>query len=114
MFSAWFGQSSGMLFFAAAITILAKGNGWINNLLSTNVMVKLGEISFATYMIHPIVIALYQRQQFGLTHGQDAVIVIATVYALSYAIYTFYEEPVRALVTGRKRTQAPPSAHAAT
>ena len=56
--SMWAKCSGGMLFHALCIFVFAQSNGWIGRFFSTRIMIYLGEISFALYMVHRIVIIL--------------------------------------------------------
>lgn len=91
----WITSSSGFLLFAVAIWVFAQGRGWVAWLLAQRVFVRLGTISFATYLIHQPVIFYLQN----LFKGSDSHIAlqialfVALVLCLSAAIHAFVERP---------------------
>ena len=93
----WLSQSAGMLFFAGFILVLAVSRGWLARALSHRVLVLLGEISFATYMIHQIIIKVFDK--YGLGQSLDwpakAMLIVATVYVSSYLLWRGVEVPSR-------------------
>jgi peptidoglycan/LPS O-acetylase OafA/YrhL len=54
----WLLYCGGMPFHAFCIYIFAQSNGWLGRLLSSKLMIFLGEISFAFYMVHRLVILI--------------------------------------------------------
>ena len=52
----WFAWCGGMPFHALCIFVFAQSNGWLGRFLGAKPMVFLGEISFALYMVHRLVI----------------------------------------------------------
>lgn len=54
--SLWFGTSGSCFAFAALISIFASGRGWVGEFLARRPFVWLGEVSFAIYMYHQIVL----------------------------------------------------------
>jgi peptidoglycan/LPS O-acetylase OafA/YrhL len=60
----WVRFGGGALLFAAAIYVFATRRGIWSNLLSSRTMVFLGEISFAFYMTHMIVIQMMNRYEW--------------------------------------------------
>lgn len=54
--SLWFGTSGSCFAFAGLIGIFASGRGWLGELLTRRPIVWLGEISFAVYMYHQVVL----------------------------------------------------------
>lgn len=93
----WLSQSGGMLFFAAFILVMAMSRGWLARALSHRWLVLLGEISFATYMIHQIIIKVVD--QYGIGQSLDwmtrAMLVFVAVYASSYLLWRGVEMPSR-------------------
>lgn len=57
----WINQCGGMLFFAFAILIFSYQAGLISNLLKNKILVYLGNISYATYMIHVVIINFFTQ-----------------------------------------------------
>lgn len=64
--------------FAACILIFSYSNGAISKFLSLPFLVYLGEISFAIYLIHPLVIR-YHATLHGLVGVVSAIIVLAAL-----------------------------------
>lgn len=56
----WISVSGSAPFYAAALFLLARGNGYIGRALSVWPLVKLGEISFATYLVHQMIVRVLQ------------------------------------------------------
>ena len=54
--------------------------------VSNRIFVKLGEISFSTYMLHQILIGWYLSRDPGLPWYVDAVILLAAAYLGSWAM----------------------------
>ena len=54
----WLVYCGGMPFHALCIYVFAQSNGWLGRCLSTKLMIFLGEISFALYMVHRTVILM--------------------------------------------------------
>jgi len=54
--SYWLVYCGGMPFHAFCIYVFAQSNGWLGRFFSTKLMIFLGEISFALYMVHRLVI----------------------------------------------------------
>ncbi|MET8452985.1 acyltransferase [Streptomyces sp. NPDC005209] len=75
-------------------------------------LVRLGELSFAFYMIHLLVLragisVLGNRPRFGLTTGVAVTAVAFTVsLALSWVLYEAVESPARRLLLRRRRTSS--------
>lgn len=65
--SQWFGQAGSCFLFAFTIVALAGSSGPIGRVLSNQVLVLLGEISFAIYMVHQIIMKLFVLNAPDLT-----------------------------------------------
>jgi peptidoglycan/LPS O-acetylase OafA/YrhL len=87
-----------MPFFGAVIYLFAFQQGALSRALSAPLFVRLGEISFAFYMIHATVLIAYEAVA-GSTHPvADFVIPFSVTITLSYALYRFVEQPMRAYI----------------
>lgn len=76
--------------------------GILSKLLSSKVLVYLGEISFSFYMIHQLVIRYFEFLK--LNSIVNFLICLVLSLLLSAVIYRFYEEPLRKrLRYGKKR-----------
>ena len=54
----WLVYCGGMPFHALCIYVFAQSNGWLGRFLSSRLMIFLGEVSFALYMVHRLVILI--------------------------------------------------------
>lgn len=92
----WLKTACGILFLLPVVFVLAIGRGWISTLLRRRVMVLLGDISFATYMCHQIVLLVIVRSEAsgGIAIGTT----VAIVYAMSFALYFGVERPAQRLL----------------
>lgn len=94
----WLSLSGGMFFHAAVIYVFAQSVGWIARLAGSRVMVFLGEISFAFYMIHfPLIYFAKQKFWFGTNFsvGYFAVLTLALSIGVSAWLYYLVEVPVK-------------------
>ncbi|MCS0602697.1 acyltransferase [Streptomyces sp. LP11] len=79
-------------------------------------LVRLGEVSFAFYMVHLLVLRaavhlLGAKPHFGLMAGLTVTAVLFTVsLALSWVLYEAVECPARRLLLRRRQRPAPPAA----
>lgn len=56
--SYWMVYCGGMPFHALCIFVFAQSNGWVGRFFSTKLLIFLGEISFALYMVHRLIILM--------------------------------------------------------
>lgn len=101
-----------------AIYVFALGRGWLSRILSSRLLVHLGEISFSIYMIHAIVFewaSRFMNHEFydysnHSWHIMAQIGLVIVVLALSDIIFRYIEEPVRkyakSFVTQRDRMNA--------
>jgi hypothetical protein len=83
--------------FAILIVIFAGGHGVIGRLLSIAPLVWLGEVSFAIYMVHQILLKIFTPHPQIFTELVFFPTLIAVVAVLHYAI----ERPGRAFLAGK-------------
>ncbi len=111
----WLHIGLGIVAFVPRILVFAFDAGPISALLSTRPLVYLGEISFAFYLCHPIVLNGLQRV-FLLGPVEGLISALALTLLLSAALYRLIERPgqtvLRAVVdricgasAGRNATQ---------
>ena len=91
--------TSGCFVFAGVIYLFSKSSGLIARFCSTRAMVFLGEVSFAFYMIHSLVIQLVSRH-FGELYGALPPVVLATLVgflslAASIVLFKVVEMPCK-------------------
>jgi peptidoglycan/LPS O-acetylase OafA/YrhL len=91
---------------AAATSDLNGTHRWLRN----RVLVKLGEASFALYLIHYLILQMYAASFGVLTGGLTAYLIIAvlgvSIVVLSVAVFQFYEKPAESAL--RLRLGTPP------
>lgn len=97
MLGLWVSQSGAALVFAAAIYVLALGQGGVSRMLFSPILVFLGEISFATYMVHQIMIRYVVEMKLASLWGTGATIVAALLaaYGTSYVLWMAVEVPAK-------------------
>ncbi|MGD0472533.1 MAG: acyltransferase [Candidatus Velthaea sp.] len=83
-------------FSAALIAVFARQGGTISRLLSAPAFVRLGEISFAFYLVHLLVIDALATTPLPYLAAIPAALVISL--ALSSVLYHGVEEPLRRLI----------------
>ena len=104
-FMVWLSQCSSYIVFAAVIYVFAMGSGAISTLLSQRWLVVLGEISFATYMWHQLVISLVVQQGVIPAVGMEMAVVLtlAATYLGSYLLWRYLELPSRKAIVAAYR-----------
>jgi peptidoglycan/LPS O-acetylase OafA/YrhL len=108
----WLERSGAAPIFALAIFILARERGRISHLLSHWFWVRLGELSFALYLVHQI----FLRWIVSNTHIHSYIsgdTLHAAFFAASlmaaYLLWRLIEVPARAHLTRRRETTAVPA-----
>jgi peptidoglycan/LPS O-acetylase OafA/YrhL len=81
-------------FFAILICVFATGGGLLTRLLSHRIMVFLGEISFAAYLIHQPVQKYIGQQLSGMPPSTLLISAILVTIALSTVAHFLIEKPV--------------------
>lgn len=96
----WLSQSGSAIAFALLIYVLARGNGWLTQTLKMPLLVRLGEISFATYLVHQIIInvAVNNRILELWSAPLATLACLLMIYLSSYALWTLIECPMRQLI----------------
>ena len=97
----WLSFSGGMFFHAAVIYVFAHSKGWVGRMAGSRLMVFLGEISFALYMIHyPLIYFAKQKYWFGsnLSIGYFALLTLTLSIGVSAWLYYLVEAPVKAVL----------------
>ena len=87
-----------VLFYAVIIFFFSHTRGIIGRLMGSRIMVYLGEISFAFYMVHLIVIQLLERYQFQplpMYHGGLMWAALALSIAAASLLYQLVEMPAK-------------------
>lgn len=91
------------LAFAALVPMLASTSVWAHNPLSSRLALKLGEISYSTYLAHFLLWAGFKialvTDPANVPLGTAALYMLVTL-AASFALYRFVELPARNLLSG--------------
>jgi peptidoglycan/LPS O-acetylase OafA/YrhL len=103
--SVWLSQCSSYVVFGLVIYVFATGSGAVSAILSNRWLVLLGEISFATYMWHQLVISLVVQHRMVPLIGVEmtVVVVLAATYVGSYLIWRYLELPSRKAIVAAYR-----------
>jgi peptidoglycan/LPS O-acetylase OafA/YrhL len=106
----WLSQSGGLLIFAAAIYVFAHQAGAISKVLKHPTLVLLGEISFATYMVHQVIIRVAQSHKLVDAVGLEvaSAAILTATYVSSYLLWRFVEIPSRRAIVGLSGARLPP------
>ena len=101
--STWILQSGSMFAFGLLIYVMAIGRGRITTWLSHPLLVLLGEISFALYLLHQILLRYYQANIASFPHLSNSLslaIFWVIVLLASYLMWALIEMPGRRLILG--------------
>ena len=111
VYGIWLSQTGSFLAFAVLIYVLAAGNGLICRALGHPILVRLGEISFATYMVHHMLIrhATQSKMLETWNTAAAAITLLLTIYLASYAIWRLVEVPARQAILSFRRPVAAPA-----
>ena len=93
VFGKWFSVANGMLVFALTIYAFAQTRGVFGRILSSRLAVWLGEISFAFYLIHQVVIV--SLDPYLASNLQFVVICFVVSLLASALLYRLIEMPMR-------------------
>ena len=92
IFGPWLTVAGSSWVFAILIVALAQGSGAIGRLLSARLCVWLGEISFAVYMVHQVLLKIFVTRLPEWTHD---IAYFFVLIALSAAIHHLVEKPAK-------------------
>ncbi|MCS0496421.1 acyltransferase [Ancylobacter sp. MQZ15Z-1] len=90
---------------AALIIVLASGNGIVGRFLASRPLVFLGEISYAIYMSHFVILIVLLRDFDGLASWPwwlALVSYLGLTLLVSTLLFLFVEKPLRNFITGRR------------
>jgi peptidoglycan/LPS O-acetylase OafA/YrhL len=94
VFAVWVVNQGAFVFFGALIWVYACGEGWLSHLLSHPALTFMGEISFALYLVHQIVLRRWVSLGFGM-EWLDMAVLWPLLIALSAVISLCVERPAR-------------------
>lgn len=89
-FSAWM-----MPWFSAAILVFADGRGALSRILSNPFAVRLGEASFAFYLIHHTLVRVSKHFLFSISVPLSIAIALLLSVMASRLLFVFVETPAR-------------------
>jgi len=84
----------------AVLSVFSIGSGWVSTLFRKPLPVRLGNASFECYLIHQIVIVLYNVSNPGLDQTQNGKVLSLTVCLMASVIFALL------LCPGQKKRQA--------
>ncbi len=97
----WLSNGGMSFFFAALILILAVGRGGLSRVMAHPWLVRGGEISFALYMSHQILIRAYIAmgwREWDLTPFVQVPVAAAIMVAVAWLLWRYVETPARRLI----------------
>jgi peptidoglycan/LPS O-acetylase OafA/YrhL len=99
----WIMRTSAMPGFCLIIVVFAFGRGLVSQLLGSKLLEFLGEISFAIYLIHVLVIGTYRselKEALAVSPSADFAITVAIALLAATAMHLLIERPCRSLIIG--------------
>ena len=99
----WLSSSGSCFIFSLMILVLSFQKGYISKFLNNKIFVLLGEISFAIYLTHTIILKFYEAAIIPFTNFPlwgMYVVYWGTVILISYFLYIGVEKPCRKLIIG--------------
>lgn len=108
----WFRVAYPTLLMAIAVLVFAKSDGLTSQLLSARPTIYLGEISYAFYMIHFLVLRTINLASISygqLSDWQIAALAFAISLGLSVLLHQLIELPAKGWLTGRYNKTSEPA-----
>jgi peptidoglycan/LPS O-acetylase OafA/YrhL len=99
----WIMRTSAIPGFCLIIVVFAFGRGLVSQLLGSKLFEFLGEISFAIYLIHVLVIGAYRSQfkeALAVSASADFAITVAISLLAATVMHLLIERPCRSLIIG--------------
>ena len=100
----WIGNGGVCFFWAALVLVFAASRGALSRALCHQWLVRLGDISFAIYMCHEIMIRCYLHyggREIPWSAWVQYPLFWVFLLAVSYALWAFVETPARRALAGR-------------
>jgi len=99
----WFVHSGSCVFFGLMIYVFAFGRGHISRALSIKPLVFLGELSYAIFLAHQIVLRYFadikkKLHIEALTGWSEYALYLALMFSIAYILWRFVENPARKLI----------------
>jgi peptidoglycan/LPS O-acetylase OafA/YrhL len=99
----WIIRTSAMPGFCLIVVVFAFGRGLLSKLMGSKLLEFLGEISFAIYLVHLLVIGAYRSQfkeALAVSASADFAITVAVTLLAATAMHLLIERPCRSLIIG--------------
>jgi peptidoglycan/LPS O-acetylase OafA/YrhL len=99
----WIMRTSAIPGFCLIIVVFAFGRGLVSQLLGSKLLEFLGEISFALYLVHVLVIGAYRselKEALAVSPSADFAITVALSLLAASAMHLLIERPCRSLIIG--------------
>lgn len=97
----WLFSVGSCVMFGILICTMANGQGMVGRFLSTNAMVFLGEISYAIYMLHQVLIKIFVNHAPSMSNELTLLLYIIALFSLCSAAFLFVEKPLRSWIVER-------------
>jgi peptidoglycan/LPS O-acetylase OafA/YrhL len=99
----WINRTSAIPGFCLIVVVFAFGRGLLSKLLGSKLLEFLGEISFAIYLVHVLVIGAYRselKEALAVSPSADFAITGALCLLAATALHLLIERPCRSLIIG--------------
>ena len=99
--ASWFRVEYPLLLFGCAVYVFAKSKGLFSKLLGNRLFVYLGDVSYAFYMVHAIVLRniFFGHNSYGVLAGwQLAILSFLVALGSSIVLYELVEMPMKRLL----------------
>lgn len=100
----WIATIGACPIFAILICAMANGNGLLGQFLGSKIMVFLGEISFAIYMYHQVLLKIFKCHFPQLNGIQGILVFFSTLIVICSISFFLIEKPARTWII--KKSQA--------
>lgn len=108
----WLAQVGAAPFFAALVVVIARGRGALSRLLGHRIAVHLGDLAFATYLLHVPLLRLAIWRELAERHGPALSMTVfwLVVLALAHIAWRWIEVPARRAIVraGFRKASTPP------
>ena len=108
----WLAQVGAAPFFAALVAVIARGRGALSRLLGHRIAVHLGDLAFATYLLHVPLLRLAIWRELAERHGPALSMTVfwLVVLALAHIAWRWIEVPARRAIVraGFRKASTPP------
>jgi peptidoglycan/LPS O-acetylase OafA/YrhL len=106
IFTLWVAMTGSFPLFAAMLVVFARGEGAVSRALAARPLVYLGEISFAVYMTHHLILTYVTRNLGGEARAAPVTAYLlywAVTLVCSAMVFELLEKPARRAIRARLR-----------